>query len=150
MRYQTDSGRQSARYRLELQQLDQQANRKHGDCLRDDHREHRESRRRGAKPQERQHEPKQHSDDANHQADHSELMSKRRPLTQYGTAQEIMHVFSKFPEDTITPGDFEQATASFEELRKADLSMLPPVRPAHPALATGETPEALSAGNTEF
>jgi len=80
----------------------------------------------------------------------SKATSTRRPLTQYGTAQEIMHVFSKFPEDTITPGDFEQATASFEELRKADLSMLPPVRPAHPALATGETPEALSAGNTEF
>jgi hypothetical protein len=86
MRYQTDSGRQSARYRLNLQQLNQQSNREHGDCLWDDHREHRESRRRGAKAQERQHESKQHSDDARHQADQSELTSMRRPLTQYAEA----------------------------------------------------------------
>jgi len=77
-------------------------------------------------------------------------VSTRRPLTQYGTAQEIMHVFTKIPEDKITAGDFEQATASFEELRKADPSRVPPVRPAQPALATGEAPEALPAGNTEF
>jgi hypothetical protein len=86
MRYQTDSGRQSARDRLELQKLDQQSNREHRDCLRDDHREYRQSRRRGAESQERQHEPKQHSDDAHHQADQGEFASMRRPLTQYAEA----------------------------------------------------------------
>jgi hypothetical protein len=74
----------------------------------------------------------------------------RRPLTQYGTAQEIMHVFTKVPEDQIQPGDFEQATASFEELRKVDSAQIPPVRPKPPAIATGETPEALPSGNSEF
>ena len=76
--------------------------------------------------------------------------SLRRPLTQYGTAQEIMRVFSKVPEGQIQPGDFEQATASFEELRKADPALMPPVRPARPALAEGEAPAALPSGNSEF
>src|SRR5215207_5963348 len=44
----------------------------------------------------------------------SPATSIRRPLTQYGTAEEIMQVFSKVPEDQIQSGDFEQATASFE------------------------------------
>lgn len=80
----------------------------------------------------------------------SPATSKRRPLTQYGTAEEIMHVFSKVPEDQLQPGDFEQATASFEELRKAEPALLPPVRPARPELGAGDAPTALPAGNTEF
>ena len=72
--------------------------------------------------------------------------TKRRPLTQYGTAEEIMKVFKKVPEEQITPKNFEQATASYEELRKAYPWELPPVRPAQPALAAGETPEALPSG----
>lgn len=69
--------------------------------------------------------------------------TKRRPLTQYGTAEEIMRVFKKAPEEQITPKHFEQATASFEELRKAYPWELPPARPAQLAVAPGEQPEAL-------
>jgi hypothetical protein len=76
--------------------------------------------------------------------------SKRRPLTQYGTAEEIMRVFKKTPEEQLEPGHFEQATASYEELRKAYPRELPPVRPARPTLAAGEEPAALPAGNSEF
>lgn len=71
--------------------------------------------------------------------------TKRRPLTQYGTAEEIMRVFKRVPEDQITPRHFEQATASYEELRKAYPWELPPARPAQPAIAAGETQEALPA-----
>jgi hypothetical protein len=55
--------------------------------------------------------------------------SVRRPNVQYGTAEEIMKVFRKHGQE-ITPEQFEQATASFEEMRKADPAALPPVRPA--------------------
>ena len=72
--------------------------------------------------------------------------TKRRPLTQYGTAEEIMKVFKKVPEDQIAPKNFEQATASSEELRKAYPWELPPVRPSQPAVAAGETPESLPPG----
>jgi hypothetical protein len=53
----------------------------------------------------------------------------RRPLTQYGTAQEIMHVFPA-PNEEPQPAEFEQATASVEELRKAYPWQLPPVQPS--------------------
>jgi hypothetical protein len=52
-----------------------------------------------------------------------------RPLTQYQTAQEISKRFRKYPADQITPEQFEQADASFEELRKANPADNPPVRP---------------------
>jgi hypothetical protein len=55
--------------------------------------------------------------------------SVRRPLTQYQTAQEISKRFRKYPADQITPEQFEQADASFEELRKANPADNPPVRP---------------------
>ncbi|MCC6790167.1 MAG: hypothetical protein IT336_00695 [Thermomicrobiales bacterium] len=72
--------------------------------------------------------------------------SKRRPLTQYATAEEVMRVYKRLPEDQMAPKDFEQATASYEELRKAFPREMPPVRPAQPAIAAGETPEAISSG----
>ncbi|MGH2559549.1 MAG: hypothetical protein ACRDJH_10825 [Thermomicrobiales bacterium] len=59
-----------------------------------------------------------------------------RPLTQYGTAEEIMKTFRRHG-DEITPEQFEQATASFDELRKANLADLPPVRPAPGYLPAG-------------
>jgi|GEM_PF-6836475 len=68
---------------------------------------------------------------------------KRRPLSQYGTTEEIMQVFSRVPDAEMTPKDFEQANASFEELRRANLSALPPKRPAQPAIAAPETAEAI-------
>lgn len=71
---------------------------------------------------------------------------KRRPLVQYGTAEEIMAVYKRRPDDQIEPKDFEQATASFEELRKAYPWEIPPVRPAQPAIAGGDAPEALGSG----
>jgi hypothetical protein len=77
-------------------------------------------------------------------------LTKRRPLTQYGTAEEIMKVFKKVPEEQVTAKSFEQATASYEELRKAYPWELPPVRPSQPAIAAGESPEALPATTSEF
>lgn len=71
-----------------------------------------------------------------------------RPLTQLGTAEEIMGVYAVDPNDpehATNPARFEQATASYEEMRKADPSLLTPVRPkpgydlaANPAITAGE------------
>lgn len=63
----------------------------------------------------------------------------RRPLTQYGTAQEIMGVYAPKPGEAMEPARFEQATASWEEVRKAYPAQLPAQRPGpgH-ALSRGE------------
>lgn len=53
----------------------------------------------------------------------------RRPLTEYQTAQRIMGVFRAEPGKEREPARFEQATASFEEIRKADPAQWPPGRP---------------------
>lgn len=53
-----------------------------------------------------------------------------RPLTEYGTAQAIMGVYAAKPGQAEDPARFEQATASFEEMRKAYPAQVPPVRPA--------------------
>ncbi len=53
----------------------------------------------------------------------------RRPLTEYETAQRIMDVYAAPPGEEREPARFEQATASFEEVRKADPAQWPPVRP---------------------
>lgn len=63
----------------------------------------------------------------------------QRPLTEEGTAQEIMGVFRAKPGEEMNPARFEQATASYEELRKAFPAQLPPTHPAPGyALATGD------------
>jgi hypothetical protein len=65
----------------------------------------------------------------------------RRPLTQYGTAEEIMHVFPA-PNEEPEKAEFEQATASVEELRKAYPWQLPPEGPTPVfALDQGVSPE---------
>jgi hypothetical protein len=51
-----------------------------------------------------------------------------RPLTQYGTAQEISNLLPA-PTEDAEPSDFEQPPASFQENRKAHPWQLPPVRP---------------------
>ncbi len=51
-----------------------------------------------------------------------------RPLTQYGTAQEIMNTMPA-PEEDADPSDFEQSPAAFQEQRKAYPWQVPPVRP---------------------
>lgn len=53
----------------------------------------------------------------------------RRPLTEYQTSQRIMGVFRAAPGEEREPARFEQATASFEELRKADPAQWPVGRP---------------------
>jgi hypothetical protein len=73
----------------------------------------------------------------------SRATGKRRPLTQYGTAEELVRVFKQKAEEQIVSTDFEQAPASFEEERKAHLWQLPPDRPAQPTIVAGEQPEAL-------
>jgi hypothetical protein len=55
---------------------------------------------------------------------------KIRPLTQYGTAEELARVFTRKPINELEPADFEQADASLEELRKADPAALTVIRPA--------------------
>ena len=56
-------------------------------------------------------------------------LNPRRPLTEYQTAQRIMGVFRAEPGKEREPARFEQATASFEELRKADPAQWPVGRP---------------------
>ena len=70
---------------------------------------------------------------------------KQRPLSQYGTAEEIMQVFTRVPDAEMKPEDFEQANASFEEVRKGNLALLPPKRPAQPAIAAPVSQEAIPA-----
>ncbi|MBA2277918.1 MAG: hypothetical protein H0W06_09180 [Chloroflexia bacterium] len=63
----------------------------------------------------------------------------RRPLTEYGTAQRIMHVYAVESGQEDDPARFEQATASYEEMRKA-----------YPALGMADSPAPgymLSEGN---
>ncbi len=62
----------------------------------------------------------------------------RRPLTEYGSAQRIMGVYAPTPGKEDDPARFEQATVTYEELRKANPSLRTPVRPsAGYALADG-------------
>ena len=56
--------------------------------------------------------------------------TRQRPLTEYETAQRIIGVFAAAPGEEREPSRFEQVTASFEEMRKVDPGMRPPVRPA--------------------
>jgi hypothetical protein len=57
------------------------------------------------------------------------LASTRRPLTEYGTAQRILHLFTPAPGTTLEAADWEQGPASKEEERKADPALLTPFRP---------------------
>ena len=61
----------------------------------------------------------------------------RRPLTEYGTAQEIMGVYDKDEMDPTDPARFVQAPPSYEELRKATPWLRTPMRP-EPGYALAE------------
>jgi hypothetical protein len=76
---------------------------------------------------------------------------KVRPLSQYGTAEELARVFKRKPMDELEPADFEQAPASLEEMRKAIPANLTPMRPlpapgSTDAIEAGGNPAALTAG----
>jgi hypothetical protein len=83
--------------------------------------------------------------------------SVRRPLTQYGSAEEIVGVFPA-PNEEAEKAEFEQATASVEELRKAYPWQLPPegptpvfaldqgIAPAPPALPDAQPTRELGPG----
>lgn len=73
----------------------------------------------------------------------------RRPLTEYQTAQRIMGVFRAEPGQEREPARFEQSTAAFEEVRKADPTRLPIARPAPGYLLDSTEPvRQIEAGET--
>jgi len=77
--------------------------------------------------------------------------AKIRPLSEYGSAEEISGVFHKKPMDELQAGDFEQAPATLEEMRKVDPANLPPTRPfsergRDPEIAAGAATRQLSPG----
>lgn len=57
------------------------------------------------------------------------IVSNRRPLTEYGTAQRLLRLFTPPPGGELKPSDWEQGPAAMEELRKADSALLTPMRP---------------------
>jgi hypothetical protein len=57
------------------------------------------------------------------------LLSNRRPLTEYGTAQRLLRLFTPKAGTELTAADWEQGAASNEELRKADPALETPFRP---------------------
>jgi hypothetical protein len=72
----------------------------------------------------------------------------RRPLTQYGTAQEIMGVFRPGSDGLWAKERFEQAPVSDEEQRKANPVALTPIRPV-PGFALGTSSGADLAAQLE-
>ena len=64
--------------------------------------------------------------------------SNQRPVSQYGTAQEILQVFTPGEDGVWDKGDFEQGPASEEEERKANPAVLTPIRPVA-GFALGES-----------
>ena len=63
----------------------------------------------------------------------------RRPLSEMGTSQGIMGIYGAPEGKEMDPARFEQATAAYEELRKAYPVQLPPTHPSPGyALATGD------------
>ena len=74
--------------------------------------------------------------------------SVRRPLSQYGTAEEIMQVFQPGSNGIWAKDDFEQTGASNEEMRKANPAELTPTRPV-PGFALGVSSAVDSAAMLE-
>jgi hypothetical protein len=57
------------------------------------------------------------------------LASTRRPLSEYGSAQRLLGLFTPKPGTELQPSDWEQGPSATEELRKADPALLTPIRP---------------------
>ena len=64
--------------------------------------------------------------------------ANQRPVSQYGTAEEILHVFTPGENEVWDAADFEQAPSSQEEARKANPAALTPIRPVA-GFALGES-----------
>src|SRR5215203_7481178 len=57
------------------------------------------------------------------------LASNRRPLSEYGSAQRLLGLFTPKPGMELQASDWEQGSSAMEELRKADPALLTPIRP---------------------
>ena len=57
------------------------------------------------------------------------LASNRRPLTEYGSAQRLLGLFTPEPGTELQASDWEQGPSAMEEQRKADPALLTPIRP---------------------
>ncbi len=73
------------------------------------------------------------------------LRGNRRPLTEYGTAQRLLGLFTPRPDADLVAADWEQGDSAQEEQRKADTSLLTPERPlAGHGLGLGRSAPALA------
>ena len=73
------------------------------------------------------------------------LASDRRPLTEYGTAQRFLGLFTPEPGTELQASDWEQGPAAMEEIRKADPVFVTPVRPhVGSALGIGRSTKAIA------
>ena len=57
------------------------------------------------------------------------LASNSRPLSEYGSAQRLLRLFTPEPGTELQASDWEQGPSAMEELRKADPALLTPIRP---------------------
>lgn len=78
--------------------------------------------------------------------DFDRLLVNRRPLTEYGSAQRLLGLYTPAPGQHLTAADWEQGPSSFQELRKLNPGNLTPRRPlAGYGLGIGRTAPALPA-----
>jgi len=74
------------------------------------------------------------------------LASNRRPLTEYGSAQRLLGLFTPEPGTELQASDWEQGPSAMEELRKADPALLTPIRPlGGVGLGIGRSTSAIAA-----
>jgi hypothetical protein len=75
----------------------------------------------------------------------SPLASNRRPLSEYGSAQRLLGLFTPEPGTELQASDWEQGPSAMEELRKADPALLTPIRPlSGVGLGIGRTTSAIA------
>jgi hypothetical protein len=74
------------------------------------------------------------------------LASNRRPLAEYGSAQQLLGLFMPAPGSQLQASDWEQGPSATEELRKADPALLTPIRPlTGVGLGIGRSTSAIAA-----
>lgn len=83
--------------------------------------------------------------------DFDRLLSTRRPLTEYGSAQRLLGLFTPAPGQQLTAADWEQGPSSMQELQKLNPANLTPLRPLSGyGLGIGRTSPALTASEPEL